>query len=512
MAETIGGELKQQKTSKLTKVISSIGWNLQKEIGEKEILLFLNKNLKDGQFDNTFTSKLFQFIGIDENKIITVEEFINLYVQFEEQLNQSVIELKKKITDEKNLYNSYQEQCFKYKDEKLNSEGFSEKAKLSMEITDIEIKKKLRNVNEIILSLIYNNQQEELKFDYSNDIIQFDKEIFEFNSTSKKDNFELILQGIENNENIENNQIIIIGKKDFPLEEIISQDEYIVQITIPEFKKKDQIAALINSKITLHWSDYQFFDEKKKNSENKLRKLNESTSKLNLYLSKTQSIYDLSPKNNNSENVTALKGLGYPYDSNFNNYETLSGMNEMNDFYPKEKESQEKINKELNNIYGSNNIHLSVGYEEAISGYDNEVNISTKNANRNSYKNLKGIWLIELLSLLCILFGLFNSLQRADYSSAVTGIICFSYIFYVDKKNLAIKSKRFWHLFLLVFGAMIFDCIWLYFNLDFLGPLSEGGGDYDNAIRRLSYFTTGCNSIIKCCLAILMFAQYKLNY
>ena len=512
MAETIDDELKQQKIKNLSQVLSNIGWYSQKEITNKEIIYFLNSNSKDKQFDNTLSNKLIQYIGIEEDSKITVEEFINIYIQFEDELNQNIIELKKKINDEKNSYNSFQEQCFKYKDEKLNSEGFSENAKLSMEIKDIEIKKKLKNINVIILSLIYNSQKEEFKFDYTTNIIQFEKNIFEFNSTSKRDNFELVLQGIENNdnnENIENTDTIILGKKNFPLEEITSQDEYSVQITIPDLKKKDEIAALVNSKITLHWSDYQFFEEKKKNCENKLLKLKEASSKVNKYLNQIQEIYGTSQNNYNSEKTQATKRHVFPYDSNFNNYETFSG-NDLNDFDAKEKEPKDELISKLNNIYG--NDKFGVGYEEVRSGYENEVNVNTKNSNRNSYRNLKGVWLIKLLSLLCILFGLFNSLQRADYLSEIIGIICFCYIYYVEKKNLAIKSKRFWHLFLLVFGAMIFDCIFLYFNFNFLGTLPDVGGAYDNVIRRLSYFTTGCTGIIKCCLSILMFAQYKLNY
>ena len=95
MAETIDDELKQQKMSILTKLSSSMGWNPQKEVGEKEILYFLNKNSKDGQFDSNLTSKLLQYMGIEEDKNITVEDFINSYIQFEEELNQNMAELKK---------------------------------------------------------------------------------------------------------------------------------------------------------------------------------------------------------------------------------------------------------------------------------------------------------------------------------------------------------------------------------------------------------------------------------
>ena len=61
---------------------------------------------------------------------------------------------------------------------------------------------------------------------------------------------------------------------------------------------------------------------------------------------------------------------------------------------------------------------------------------------------------------------------------------------------MAVKSKNFWNLFLLIFGAMIFDCLWLYINIDFLKPLRLSGGPYDNAIKKLGYFTTGCSGII----------------
>ena len=507
MAETIDSEIKHQKTTMLSKAFSDLAWSNDKEIGQNEIIYFLNKKSKDGKFDNTLLNKLFQYIGIEEDTKITVGEFINLYIQFEEELNQNISELKKKTIDEQNLYNSYQEQCYKYKNEKLNSDGFSETAKLSMEITDIEIKKPLKNIKEIILYLMYNSDKKELKFNYSPNITNFNEQNFEFKSTSKKDNFDLVLQGIEDNES---NTIINIGKKNFPLEEITSQEEYSVQITIPEINKKDQIAALINCKITLHWSDYQFFEDKKKNCEIKLRKLNEASLKVNKYLLLIRQVFGLSLKNYNTEQTQATKINDFQYDSNYPNNESFS--------------SKAKLPQELspnpieeNNIYENkekknNDNQFGIGYEEAMSGYDNKINVNTKNRNRNSYKNLQAVWLIKLLSLLCILFGLFNSLQRADYSSALVGIICFYYIYFVDKNNLAVKSKNFWNLFLLIFGALIFDCLWLYINVDFLKPLKLTGGPYDNAIKKLSYFTSGCSGIIKCCLAILMFGQYRLNY
>ena len=142
MSETNDSELKNLKFNILSKEFKELGWNAQKEIDQDEIIYFLNQKSKDGRFDSNLTNKLFEIVGIeDENTKITVEDFINSYIQLEEYLNQNNIEFKKKIIEEPNSFHLFQEQFYKYRNEKLNSEGFSENAKLSMEITDIEIKK-----------------------------------------------------------------------------------------------------------------------------------------------------------------------------------------------------------------------------------------------------------------------------------------------------------------------------------------------------------------------------------
>ena len=215
-------------------------------------------------------------------------------------MNQNNIELKKKIISEQNNLNLYQEEAHKYKDEKLNSEGFCENAKLNVEITDIEIKKNLTDVNEVSLSLIYNNQQAEFNFKYSRNIIQFNDKIYEFKSVSKKDNFELILKYTKNN----SDYVYDLSKKVFPLEEITTQDEYGVQITLLEEKNQDEVVAFINSKISLHWSDYKYYMERVKNSELRIRKLNEASTKVTQYVSKINEIYHLSKKLN-VNNITA---------------------------------------------------------------------------------------------------------------------------------------------------------------------------------------------------------------
>lgn len=175
----------QQKGDMLLKQFNNMGLDLDYELSQEEILSFLDKNSKSG-FDENLSSKLFQVLGLEDSKKITVEEFISYYIQFEEDLLQNNFELKNKIIAEQNYLNLYQEEAHKYKDEKLNSEGFSENAKLNVEITDIEIKKNLTDVDKIYLELMYNNQKAEFTFDYTKEIQQFDDKIYEFKSVSKK--------------------------------------------------------------------------------------------------------------------------------------------------------------------------------------------------------------------------------------------------------------------------------------------------------------------------------------
>ena len=483
--------LAQQKGDILLKKFQDMGWDLEYELSQEEILSFLNKNSKSG-FDQNLSTKLFQVLGLEDSKKITVEDFITYYIQFEDDLQQNNIELRNKIINEQNNLILYQEEAHKYKEEKLNKEGFCENAKLNVEITDIEIKKNLTDVNKVFLYLIYNKQKAEFNFDYSKAIKQFNDKIFEFKSVSKKDHFELILKYTKNN----SEHFYDLSKKVFPLEEITTQDEYGVQITLPEEKDQDQVVAFINSKITLHWSDYKFYTEKIKNSEIRIRKLNEASSKVNQYISQINELYTLSKSRNNAINTSI----------------TQSGFGQINQMDSAFSSGPRDNNKRKNNIENDNNNMIITLKDSENNLNDLNDDNKQKNSNKNSYKNLKAISLLKLLSLLCILFALFNALQRPDYFSALIGIVSFGYIFFVENKNFAVKSKNFWYLFLLVVTGFIFDCIWFYTNLDLLETDIDYKGPFHNAISKICFFTNGLGGINKCCLAILFFAEYRWNY
>ena len=143
--------------------------------------------------------------------------------------------------------------------------------------TDINIQKEIEGINSIIIKVIYNDdiKEKKLLINEANNNNLVVNERFEFKLTSRRDRFEFIMIKVDDNNNESE-----IGKKRFPLDEITSQEEYTVQITIHEIDDEEQEAAQIYCKIVLFWNDYEFFKEKNKKLELKLKKLNEALNKI----------------------------------------------------------------------------------------------------------------------------------------------------------------------------------------------------------------------------------------
>ena len=186
------------------------------------------------------------------------------------------------------------------------------------EITEIDIKRKLEGIKEIIIKIVFNEKSEEFHFKIGdlNSASEMANKTFEFKPTSRKDHFEFIMKGIN-----ERNQIFDIGSKVFPLTEVNSQEEYLVQIVVPEIENEEQIAAYIKAKILLYWSDY---------SESKLKKLTIAKNKAEEYLRKIREIYgDLTRKKPdlivdfNNEKLMQRKGAKLNVD--FNNTKEAEG-------------------------------------------------------------------------------------------------------------------------------------------------------------------------------------------
>ena len=319
MSESL--EIKKAKIDSLVAGFTNSGFKSGDRVGQTELIQFLNRRSSTGRFDPIISEKLFQVLSLDQMNTLSVEEFINGFLQFEEEIRKNAELFNIKLQKEEEIYAQVSEEFRRYKEEKLNAEGLSEDAKVYGEITEIDIKRKLEGIKEIIIKVIFNEKNEELHFKIGdlNNANEMSNKTFEFKPTSRKDHFEFVMKGIN-----ERNQIFDIGSKVFPLTEVTSHEEYLVQIVVPEIDNEEKIAAYIKAKIVLYYSDYKYYEKQKKKAESKLKKLTIAKNKAEEYLRKVREIYgDLTRKKPdlivdfNNEKLMQRKGA--KLNVNFNN-------------------------------------------------------------------------------------------------------------------------------------------------------------------------------------------------
>ena len=313
-------EIQKIKLSALTKFFTDLGYRTTTKIGQNEFRIFLNKKSQTGRFDPLLSDKLFEVLNLDEMSTLSIEEFITGFIQFEEEVKKNAEMFNIKLAQEQEIYDKILKQCRLYQSEKLNAEGFCENAKIFGEITDIDIKERLEGIKEIIIIIIYNDKKEELRFrigDKNSD--EMLKKTFSFKPTSRKDHFEFIMKGLN-----EKDQIFDIGSKVFPLDDIGSQEEYLVQIIIPEMDNREKIVAYINTKIVLYMSDFKYYESLRRKQEKRLKKYTAAAAKAAEYLKYVREIYgDLSVMKSelivdfNNEKLMQRKGA--KLNVNFNN-------------------------------------------------------------------------------------------------------------------------------------------------------------------------------------------------
>ena len=248
------------KMESLYKVFNDLNWDKQKNLTPEDVTFFLNSNSPSGKFDEALCKNLLKFLGFENSETITVEDFIQSYMKFDISLQKSIEEFNNKLLKRQNSLNNLEEQCNKYKNEELDEEGFCKDAKLTVEISGIDISSDLGNVNvvQILIEILYEGETFQKYFDINNDDENINK-IFELKPSKKTDNFIITLKCIS-----DTNEIIELGSREFPINKITTQDECDAVISIPDSNNDTVEVATINTKIIFLWSNYQFYLEKKK--------------------------------------------------------------------------------------------------------------------------------------------------------------------------------------------------------------------------------------------------------
>ena len=495
------------KIDTLMNAFEELGWDSQKDLTQDEIRYFLNNRTKDGQFDQTLASKLFAILDVDDQNRITVEEFIKGYLHFEADLKKNNDEFNKKFAQEQNNFNNLEEQCRLYKSEKLSPEGFCENAKITVEITDVNIQKEIEGINSIIIRVIYNDdiKEKKLLINEANNNNLVVNEKFEFKPTSRRDRFEFIMIKVD-----ENNNESEIGKKRFPLDEITSQEEYTVQITIPEIDDEEQEAAQIHCKIVLFWSDYEFFEEKKKKSELKLKKLNEALNKTNFYLQKIKEVYG------------ELKASESIYNNTLNNINNQNNNNNFNNQpYQDNRYTDDKQNLNINN-YSNNenympspstkmdNLRGKSGRTGMLDYQDGEPHSGMRidsYPNNNEKITFRGKKLLTFFGFCVLCLGLVGSLKRPDFPNILEGIFIISCV--IIGINTGVSKAKKWFLNALIWdlALIVYDFIWISTHYQYIW-IDEYNGGNENFIGLLSVICCAGNILIKSFVGVMLAKQY----
>ena len=318
MSESL--EIQKAKIDSLVAGFTNSGYKSGSRIGQTELVQFLNRRSSTGRFDPIISDKLFQVMNLESTSTLSVEEFINGFLQFEEELRKNAESFSIKLAKEEEIFTQIDDEFRRYREEHLNEEGLSDTAKISGEITEIDIKRKLEGIKEIIIKVVFNEKSEELHFKIGDiNSSEMEHKTFEFKPTSRKDHFEFIMKGIN-----ERNQIFDIGSKVFPLTDINSNEQYLVQIVVPEIENEEVIAAFIKAKLNFYWNDVKYYEKQRRKAESKLKKLTIAKNKAIEYLKKLREIYgDLTKKKPdlivdfNNEKLMQRKGA--KLNVNFNN-------------------------------------------------------------------------------------------------------------------------------------------------------------------------------------------------
>jgi hypothetical protein len=421
------------KMESLYKAFNDLNWDKQKNLTPEDVTFFLNSNSPSGKFDEALCKNLLKFLGFENSETITVEDFIQSYMKFDISLQKSIEEFNNKLLKRQNSLNNLEEQCNKYKNEELDEEGFCKDAKLTVEISGIDISSDLGNVNvvQILIEILYEGETFQKYFDINNDDENINK-IFELKPSKKTDNFIITLKCIS-----DTNEIIELGSREFPINKITTQDECDAVISIPDSNNDTVEVATINTKIIFLWSNYQFYLEKKNETELKIEKIKKDISETDRYCKEINNIY-------------------------------LKNMKIQQQVNPNEIQWNDKVIKPNNE--GSKTNYIDIDNNDMNNnGYNEDLrrNMFDNKSNDNFFKSggnvdPKMLRTIKLAGICLIALGLLNGFHKNEFPNELCGILFLLNCYDIFKGNLEkirlLNSFNFYY----CLALLILDIIWVF--------------------------------------------------
>jgi hypothetical protein len=296
-------EEEMPKEEILLNELSEYGYTEETLISQSELSLFLDRKSPKNKFDISLLEKLYSILNLTEYDTVTVSQFVSGFLKMDEEIRKSRDELNEEYSNKKKNFENILDMCKRYQSEKLNEEGFSENARLSGDIIESTYNVDLDGIDEIILSIIYGDEKQEIK----QNVKQKEEE-------DKENNKHFELKALSGKEHLEFklmtrnylNYVAEIGSKTYSLEGIQNQEPFFIKVEIPfddDFAndKEGNLAAIVKAKIALRWSDYEYYEQQQKNEEPKLKKLLSDLEQAEESIKKLDYIFSAEKKNEKNE-------------------------------------------------------------------------------------------------------------------------------------------------------------------------------------------------------------------
>ena len=296
-------EEEMPKEEILLNELSEYGYTEETLISQSELSLFLDRKSPKNKFDISLLEKLYSILNLTEYDTVTVSQFVSGFLKMDEEIRKSRDELNEEYSNKKKNFENILDMCKRYQSEKLNEEGFSENARLSGDIIESTFNVDLDGIEEIILSIIYGDEKQEIK----QNVKQKEEE-------DKENNKHFELKALSGKEHLEFklmtrnylNYVAEIGSKTYSLEGIQNQEPFFIKVEIPfddDFAndKEGNLAAIVKAKIALRWSDYEYYEQQQKNEEPKLKKLLSDLEQAEESIKKLDCIFSAEKKNEKNE-------------------------------------------------------------------------------------------------------------------------------------------------------------------------------------------------------------------
>ena len=414
-----------QKLS-LLRLFSKIHKSETSPLTNEEAINFLTKN---GNFEDKFLQKIMKGC-VPNQQTTTVGQFIQNLILAHRELKKSNEQLNSAYQQKKKYLEEIEENIKKNENEILNDEGLSDNSIVKIDLFEINLKK--TNYEKYSITIKVNdNIYETSQFFPDKKIIE--NEQFSFKPNTKNDLITFELHGI-NEGNNENNEI---GQAFLNLNELIKQEEYEIQLTIPDQENssrninEENAAGIIKTKVIFIWSYNDYYKEQLNIENDVYDKIESNLNKTKNYLNQLNSLV---PFNDNVNDNNLSNSINQNINVN-NGNNNLPNSAQINNNYDLNSKKNGNLNNEKINFKDFFNL-------ENLYDYNNEYT-------REQKINIYYVFIVWV----CVF--IMESFSKNNFINGLTLILTFISIHYAN--------KYLTYIYYLIGFSIFFDLIWVLF-------------------------------------------------